>query len=65
MQQEVLKTGLITLWKITLSDARNSQQLFRVEKTQHDPSSMQTNKHECSNIIATYKPYKEATILIY
>ena len=28
----VLKNGLITLWKITPSDARNSQQLFRVEK---------------------------------
>ena len=28
----VLKNGLITLRKITPSDARNSQQLFRVEK---------------------------------
>ena len=25
----VLKNGLITLWKITLSDARNSQQIDR------------------------------------
>ena len=35
----VLKNGLITLRKITPSDARNSQQLFRDEKMQHDPSS--------------------------
>ena len=29
----VLKNGLVILWKITPSDARNSQQLFLVEKT--------------------------------
>ena len=34
-----LKNGLITLWKIIPSDARNSQQLFPVEKTQHGPLS--------------------------
>ena len=42
--RETQKTGVSkfdwkTLYKITLSDVRNSQQLFAVEKTQHEPLS--------------------------
>ena len=44
--------GLIKLWKITSSDARNSQQLFRVEKT--TLLQAKTGKHKCRNVTATY-----------
>ena len=47
--------GLIKLWKITSSDARNSQQLFRVEKT--TLLQAKTGKHECRNFQSVIKPF--------
>ena len=50
----VLKNGLITLWKLTPPDARNSQQLFWVKKCSTTLLQAKTGKHECRNVTATY-----------
>ena len=43
-----------SLRKITLSDARNSQQLFRVKKNNTTLCQGKTSEQECHNITATY-----------
>ena len=52
--QKVCIHGLITLWKITPYDARNSQNCFGSKKHSMTLHQVKTGKHECRNVRATF-----------